>query len=332
MSCLYVTEHGTVLGINQNRLEIKNKDGSFRSVPIETLESIEIFGKSQMTTQAIAECLRRGITVSFYSHGGEYFGRLVSTDFVNVYRQRLQFERTVDKDFCLALGKRILEAKLHNQRVLLRRYERSSQSVVAEEIGAILRTERRIQRCNSIDELIGCEGFAARQYFQGLGKLVREDFYFEKRTKRPPKDEFNTLISFGYSLLFHEIFSKVENRGLNAYFGFIHQDKEKHPALVSDLIEEWRSVIVDAVAMSLINGNEIQKTHFQRDEKGIYLNKEGIKICVNKIEKKMRTETKYLDYAEYSVSFRRALDMQVMQLIHCMEQNDPTIYVPIRIR
>lgn len=332
MSCLYVTEHGAAIGVNQNRLEVRNQDGSFRSVPIETLESIEIFGKSQMTTQAITECLRRGITVSFYSHGGEYFGRLVSTDFVNVSRQRMQFLKSSQEEFCLKLGKRIIEAKIHNQSVLLRRYERTNTKSVEEELGAIVRTEKRVERCENIEELIGCEGFAARQYFQGLGKLVRSDFKFEKRSKRPPRDEFNALISFGYSLLFHEIFSKLENRGLNAYFGFMHKDKEKHPALVSDLIEEWRAVIVDSVAMSLVNGNEIRKEHFQKDEKGTYLNKDGIKIFVNKLEKKMRTEIKYLDYIDYSVSFRRALDLQILQLIRGMEEDDPSRYHPIRIR
>lgn len=332
MSCLYITEHGASVGIHQNRVEVRYQDGSLKSIPIEPLESIELFGRSQMTTQAIEEFLSRGIPVSFYAHGGEYFGRLVNTDAVNVSRQRLQFAMTEDEGFCLALAKRILEAKIHNQCVLLRRYARSSKEKVRAEIVILSRTEKRADRCESMEELMGCEGFAARQYFQGLGKLVKEEFRFEKRSKRPPKDEFNALISFGYSLLFHEIHAKAENRGLNAYLGFIHEDKEKHPALISDLVEEWRAVIVDAAAMSLINGNEIQKEHFRKTEKGVYLDKEGSKIFINKMEQKMRREMRYLDYADYPVTFRRALDMQIMRLIKAMEKKDPGLYHPVRTR
>lgn len=332
MSCLYVTEHGASVGIRQNRVEVKYQNGSLKSIPIEPLESIEIFGRSQMTTQAIAECLSRGIPVSFYAHGGEYFGRLVNTDSVNVSRQRLQFAMTEDDAFRLALAKRILEAKIHNQCVLLRRYARSSEKNVSAEIAILSRTEKRADRCESMEELMGCEGFAARQYFQGLGKLVKEEFHFEKRSKRPLKDEFNALISFGYSLLFHEIHAKAENRGLNAYLGFIHEDKEKHPALISDLVEEWRAVIVDAAAMSLINGNEIQKEHFQKTDTGVYLNKGGSKIFINKMEQKMRKEMRYLDYADYPVTFRRALDMQIMRLVKAMEEKDPELYHPVRTR
>lgn len=332
MSCLYVTEHGASVGIHQNQVEVRYQDGSLKSIPIEPLESIELFGRSQMTTQAIVEFLSRGIPVSFYAHGGKYFGRLVNTDVVNVSRQRLQFVMTEDEGFCLALAKRILEAKIHNQCVLLRRYARSSEENVGAEIVILSRTETRADRCESMEELIGCEGFAARQYFQGLGKLVKEEFHFEKRSKRPPKDEFNALISFGYSLLFHEIHAKAENRGLNAYLGFIHEDKEKHPALISDLVEEWRAVIVDAAAMSLINGNEIQKEHFRKTENGVYLDKEGSKIFINKMEQKMRREMRYLDYADYSVTFRRALDMQIMRLIKAMEKKDPELYHPVRTR
>lgn len=334
MCSLYITEHGASLGIQKNRLEVKTKDGEQRSVPIETLESIEIFGKSQMTTQVITECLQRGIPVSFYAYGGEYFGRLISTGHVNVARQRMQYEITKNEDFCLELSKEIISAKVHNQSVLLRRYERSSQKTVQQEIMIIKRTEKRIERCVSLEGLMGCEGYAARMYFQALGKVVSEEFYFEKRSKRPPKDEFNALLSLGYSKLFHEIYAKVENKGLNAYLGFMHQDKEGHPALISDLIEEWRAVIVDSTVMSLINGHEIQKEHFSRleDGTGIYLTRDGMKIFVNKLDQKMNTQNHYISYVDYPITFRQALDLQINQLIKCMEKQNTSVYNPVKIR
>lgn len=277
MTCLYVMEHGASIGIQNNRMEIKTKEGDLRSLPIELLESVEIHGRSQMTTQAVEECLERGIPVSFYSQGG-YCGRLVPLETVNVNRQRMQFEMTQNQEFCNALAKRIISAKIHNQRVILCRYARESQANVSEEAAILGRMEKRIERCGSVEETMGCEGFSARMYFQGLGKLVEKDFFFERRSKRPPQDEFNAMLSLGYTMLFHEIFSKIEAKGLNAYLGILHQDREKHPTLVSDLMEEWRAVIVDAVVMSLVNGHEIKKENFYRNENGVYLNIPGKKI------------------------------------------------------
>ena len=173
-----------------------------------------------------------------------------------------------------------------------------------------------------------------KYYFKRLSKLVEPEFSFNGRSRRPPKDEFNAMISLGYSILMNEMYGKVENKGLNPYFGFIHRDKEHHPTLVSDLIEEWRAVIVDSVVMSLINGHEISLEHFYGDmeEPGCFLTKEGMKIFINKLEKKERTDTKYLSYVNYAVSFRRAIELQIVELVKALEMEDATLYKPIRIR
>ena len=173
-----------------------------------------------------------------------------------------------------------------------------------------------------------------KYYFKRLSKLVEPEFSFNGRSRRPPKDEFNAMISLGYSILMNEMYGKVENKGLNPYFGFIHRDKEHHPTLVSDLIEEWRAVIVDSVVMSLINGHEISLEHFYGDmeKPGCFLTKEGMKIFINKLEKKERTDTKYLSYVNYAVSFRRAIELQIGELVKALEMEDATLYKPIRIR
>ena len=182
--------------------------------------------------------------------------------------------------------------------------------------------------------MIGFEGQAAKSYFQGLSKCIDEEFKFQGRSRRPPKDEFNSMISFGYSLLLNEVYCKIEMKGLNPYFGFIHRDAEKHPTLASDLMEEWRAVIVDATVMSLINGYEIKKEHFQADldQTGCYLTREGLKIFLNKLERKFRTEVRYLKYTDSAVSFRRAILLQMDRLAKAIEEGDASIYEPIIIR
>lgn len=122
MSYLYVCEQGAVIGYEGCRFQVKYKDEMVRSIPAETLEMIQVFGKAQLTTQCIEECLQRGVSVVFYSSYGSYFGRLISPNHVNVARQRMQSALT--DEFKLEFSKNIVKAKIQNQVVILRRYER----------------------------------------------------------------------------------------------------------------------------------------------------------------------------------------------------------------
>ena len=126
MSLLYVNESDASIGISENRCKVKYKDGMTTEVPIETLESITILGHAQMTTQAMQTCLQRGIPVAFFSKGGRYFGRLQSTSHVNAERQRLQCLLYEDP-FSIELSRIIIEAKINNQIVMLRRYNRAQE-------------------------------------------------------------------------------------------------------------------------------------------------------------------------------------------------------------
>lgn len=333
MSLLYVNDNGAVIGIEGNQCTVKYPDGLKRSIPIESLEAITVMGMSQMTTQCVETCMSRGIPVAYFSKGGHYFGRVQSTGHVNAQRQRKQAS-LYDTEFSRELGRKILRAKLKNQSVVLRRYEKSRKIVLDQEQKMMTICRNKIQDCDTIPEMIGFEGQAAKYYFQGLSKCIEEDFRFKGRSKRPPKDEFNSLISLGYSILMNEIYCKIELKGLNPYFGFIHRDGENHPTLASDLMEEWRAVIVDATAMSLINGHEIHKDDFttNMDEPGCYLTKSGLKIYLNKLERKLQTEVNYLPYVDYSVSFRRAIFLQMGQLVKAIETEDASCYEPIQIR
>lgn len=334
MSYLYICEQGASVGYEGCRFQVRYKNEMLKSVPAETLESIQLFGKIQLTTQCMEECLKRGIDVVFYSSHGAYFGRLVSTNHVNVARQRLQ--AALSPDFKLTMAKSIIRAKIRNQTVILRRYVRRQAELdgVNEEIEHMLRLSRKLEACETTEEIMGYEGAAARSYFAALGKLIDPDFHFDKRTRRPPLDPFNSMISLGYSIILNEIYGKLEGKGLNPYFGILHQDREKHPTLASDLMEEWRAVLIDSLTMSLLNGHEIGTDDFYREEDkpGVYLTKEGFRTFVGKLENKFHADNRYLSYVDYSVSFRRALDLQVNQLCSAIESNDPTLYKPVQIR
>ena len=333
MSYLYVTESSAEIGIADNYAYAKYKDGRIVKIPLETLESISVFGHARISTQCIQKCLIKGIPVSYYSKGGSYFGRLHSTGHVKVERQRMQ-AGLIHSDLALALSKKIITSKIHNQTVVLKRYARSKNVDLSEEYSTIKALQNHIENCKTVPQIMGYEGNAARIYFKCLGMLVEPVFSFDKRSRRPPRDAFNSMLSLGYSILLNEIYGKIENRGLHPYFGFMHEDREKHPTLASDLMEEWRAVIVDSLVMSLINGHEIKTEHFMRgaDDPGIYLTKDGMSIFIQKIEKKLRQEMKYLDYIDYPVSFRRAMELQINSFINVVEKEDESYYHPIWIR
>ncbi|MDO4491165.1 MAG: CRISPR-associated endonuclease Cas1 [Lachnospiraceae bacterium] len=334
MSYVYVSEQGAVVSFEANRIKIKYKDGLLKSIPVETVEVIEVFGKVQLTTQCIEMCLSKGITVLYYSTNGAYFGRLSSSNHVNVRRQRIQADLGRDAAFNLAMAKRVINAKIRNQIVVVRRYARSAEMDMKSEIQSMQYTLTKIESVTSIDQLMGYEGYAARVYFSVLAKLVDPEFVFSGRTKRPPMDPFNSLISLGYSIIMNEIYGKIAGRGLNPYFGFMHQDKEKHPTLASDLMEEWRAVLIDTTAMSMLNGHELTVDDFYRDNEtgGVYLNKDAFRKYVGKLESKFRTENRYLPYIDYSVSFRKAIDMQVHQYVQAIESGNCEEYRPVIIR
>lgn len=333
MGLLYVNESGAVIGVEANKCTVQYKDGMKKMIPIESLEGITIMGRSQMTTQCAEECMVRGIPVAYFSKGGRYFGRLMSTGHINVERQRRQSE-LYDTEFSLQLSKNIINAKIKNQSVVLKRYEKSKGLLLNEEQKMMDICRNKVLRCERIEESIGFEGQAARYYFQGLSKCIDDPFKFQGRSRRPPLDEFNSMISLGYSILMNEVYCKVEMKGLNPYFGFLHRDAEKHPTLASDMMEEWRAVIVDATVMSMINGHEIHKEHFISDleEPGYYLTKDGLKLYLNKLEKKFQTSVRYLKYVDYPVSFRRAILLQMEQLVKAIEKGDANLYEPLVIR
>ncbi|RRD93722.1 CRISPR-associated endonuclease Cas1 [Clostridiales bacterium COT073_COT-073] len=332
MACVYFCKQGAKISLSANRFQVHYKEELLQSLPVETVDIMEIFGNVQITTQAIQECLKRGINIIFYSMRGHYFGRLLSPNYVNVNRQRLQAE--MSEEFKLEVSKKIIHAKINNQIVVLRRYSRNSDEDVESELKLARIMRDKVINAQNKEQLMGYEGMAAKEYFKALGNLIDQDFHFSKRSKQPPEDEFNSAISLGYALLINEICGKLESRGLNPYFGLFHQDKERHATLASDLVEEWRAILIDSTIMSLMNGKEIAKTDFYCEEgsEAVFMTDEGLRICLQKLEKKINSQNHYLDDLKESITFRQAIGFQIEKLIKAIENKNPSLYKPIMIR
>lgn len=331
MSYVYITEENAKLQKKGGKYQVGRNLEVVMSIPEETLEALTLIGNIQVSADAMTSLIKSGIPVTWLSHRGRFFGRLCSIEHVDVFRQKKQIEM-LNSRFSLCMTRRILEAKIHNQAILLRRYNRRSDvSGIINKIRQINLMEDRVIRAVDREKAMGFEGIAARYYFEALGMLVPEEFRFQKRTRRPPKDPFNAMLSFAYTLLMYELFVCVENHGLSPYFGFMHALKNNHPSLVSDLMEEWRAVIVDSMVMSLINHHEITAEHFTTNEEneGVYLSRDGRNIFIKAYEKKMRTVNRYLGDSK---SYRESLNYQVHAYSQALMADNADMYEPIMLR
>lgn len=335
MSVIYLYEPESKVSFSENRIIVNSGRDLVTSLPVEKVESIVLFGNIQLTGKLINVMLERGISIIWLSHRGKFFGKLESTSDVNITRQRKQFELSSDPKFCLQFSKKIISAKVNNQKVVIRRYNRNmSIPELEKQIKDLNILLDKIDSATSVPNLLGYEGNASRVYFSALSRFVDGEFKFNGRNKRPPRDRFNSMLSFAYTLLMYDIYTAILTKKLHPYAGFLHQDKESHPSLASDLMEEWRAVLADSMVLNAIHRNKIDPNDFERDEEtgGIYMGKSSSKIFIKDYESKINTPSEYLGYLGYNLTFRRAAVEQANRLCHAIESEDPEIYEPIRIR
>ena len=332
MSFLYVYERAAKIGVKNNCIVVESeKEKLKRTLPIEGVESVIIFGDASLSSNCVKHFMERDINLTWLSTKGKFYGRLESTRNVNIYRQRCQFACGENDEFCLALAQKIIVAKVKNQITVLRRYQRNRpETSVQNIIDAMTKLLPIMERVNKKDELMGHEGIAARYYYKGLAVLVEPEFTFSGRNRQPPRDPF----SFAYTLLMYDVYTAVVNRGLNPYASFLHSIRIGHPALCSDLMEEWRAILADSLALYVTSKGIIKLDNFQKpnQEGGVFLEGNGSKAYIAEYEKKVRTRSQYITYVDYAVSFRRAIEMQCQRLAKAVEEGEPSIYQPVVIR
>ena len=309
MTWLYVTEPGLRVTKNGGHIVLIQENEVVCKIPSETVEGVTVIDSVQVSSAVISFLLLKKVPVTWLSSGGKYFGRLESTQSHDVFCQKEQFDLLADTEFCLLLAKKVINCKIYNQRTVLRNYNRRAKlDSVVELYQKIKYLSEKIDGAETVEVIMGYEGSIARNYFQALGQLVPEDFHFDTRTKQPPRDRFNAMLSFGYTLLLYDFYTAIQNTGLHPYIGFLHALKNGHPALASDLMEPWRAAIVDSLCLSLINHNEIKPGSFtQSPEGGTYLDRMGRKIFIREYERKMKSVNSYFG-GQYS--WRHTIQME----------------------
>lgn len=332
MSWIYVTEAGARLGLRSGRYVISRENEVVAEVPSELVEGVTVIDTVQVSSHAIVDLLKREIPVTWLSTEGKFFGRLESTASQDMTRVKEQFTRQEDEEFCVKLARLTVFRKIYNQRAIIRSYNRRAESEKAAAIYDQIRIlADKLHGAKTVDEIMGYEGSVARLYFQALSEFLPEDFRFEKRTRRPPTDPFNSMLSFGYTLLMYDFYTAITRTRLSPYIGYLHALKDGHPALASDLMEPWRAAIVDAFCLALVTHKEIDKDCFMKSEEngGVYLTRVGRRIFIQAYERKMRSVNSYFN-GKYS--WRHTVQMECDSYRQAVHERDAELLRPLVIR
>jgi len=345
MATLYITEQGATLAKIDDRIVIRKGRKVLEEIPAIKLDQIVIFGNANFTTPAIKFILEKGIDVAYLSSRGIYRGRLQPELAKDARLRRRQYEKSLDLGFRLALSKQLVSGKLRNMLALCRRHQRSrkqkqkqkqrqKQKDKDKELGAQLRTLERLARkvasAEGLEELRGYEGAASAAYYRAFRGLLRQDLGFERRNHRPPRDPVNALLSLGYTLLYNNVCGLINIVGLDPYQGFFHEPKRGHAALASDLMEEWRPVIVDPLVLSMINRGELSKGDFRWIRGQVRLTREGLERFLRRYDSRLAARVFY-PRLKMKTSYYRCLEFQVRHLADLLLDREKS-YQPFHLR
>jgi len=246
------------------------------SIPIHHLESVCVFGASTVSPPALDLCWEHGVAVNFLSDNGYMQARLTGVADTSVTLRRAQFRAADDPARCVAIARQIIAGKIQNSRNSLLRAARETDSAderaqLQSVVDALARQLHYLAEQSDLDQVRGAEGMASQQYFSVFGLLLkqqREAFTFTTRSRRPPRDRINCLLSFLYALVRHDCVAALTSIGLDPFVGFLHADRPNRPSLALDLMEEFRPWLADRLAVTLINRQQISADDFVLREGG----------------------------------------------------------------
>lgn len=302
-SVIFVTTQGSVIGIDGGRIRVTKKgEGELASFPIGKVDTINVFGGVNFTTPFVASANEHGIVLNYFTENGAYRGSFVPEMNTIAEIRRRQYAQTDAEK--LVIAKRIIRAKIHNSRILLsRKGVKSTDKLLDIEVRVL--EDKNIK---NIDDLMGFEGMASDIYFSLLNECLVGDWTFEKRTRRPPQDHINALMSLTYTMIKNEVQSGLRQYNLDPFLGIMHADRHGRPALALDLIEEFRAIFADAFVLRLVNRGEITHDDFGVDNRLI---KDAFKKYLEKYDEYMKEEFNHPKF-EYTVNRRKAIRMQAI--------------------
>lgn len=317
---LYLNTQGIRGGRSGEVLQFREKDKLIQEARIGEICQVNLFGNIQLTTQAIQALCAAGVPICYFSQGGWFYGITNGLNQKNVFLRRAQFELARGSWFPLKLARRLVAGKARNQRTMLLR---NHEEPPPETLRAMKSLIDRAEQAQSLEELLGLEGNAARLYFSSFSGMIKNAsegllFDFDGRNRRPPRDPVNALLSLGYSVLAKDLTIAAYAVGFDPFVGYYHQPRFGRPALALDLMEPFRPLIVDSAVLSAINTGMLTANHFIHAGQSVALTPDGRKAFFRAYEARMDTMVTHPLF-DYRVSYRRLLEIQTRLLARVLD-------------
>jgi len=299
LNTLYISTQGSWVFKDGKNVVVKNDSDVIGRVPIHLIESMVCIGQVNVSAPLLGFCAESGVTVVYLDRNGRFQARVEGPVAGNVLLRKAQYLKSDNDATCKEIVATIVAAKVHNQRTLLRRSKRDhgdTGGAIAQADKLLGRLLAKLPQDLTVDQLRGYEGDAARIYFECFPNTLRGDAYFKfnGRSRRPPKDPVNALLSFTYTLLTHDCRSALESVGLDPACGYLHKDRPGRPSLALDISEEFRAPLAERLCLSLINRKQLNKKHFTAGDAGaVMLNDEGRKIVIEQWQKRKSDEVNH---------------------------------------
>ena len=273
---MFITSENAFLSLEGETVCVEIAHQKVGKFPLHTLEGILCFSYNGATPALMGACAERGILLSFYNPYGKFLCRVTGRNHGNVLLRKTQYRMSDDREASCLTARNFILGKIYNCRWSIDRTLRDHALRVDEEqcrnaIQYLSEALDKIKTEEDLDSLRGLEGECASVYFGVFDALIlnqKEEFVFRGRSRRPPLDRVNAMLSFGYSILANDCAAALEGVGLDSYVGFMHRDRPGRKSMALDLMEELRAVMVDRFVLTLINRREIGPEHFSASESG----------------------------------------------------------------
>ena len=332
---LYVTTPEAYLSLDGENVVVKKDENTSMRLPLHNLENIVCFNYLGASPALMGACAERNVGLCFLTPNGRFLARVTGKVKGNVLLRKKQYDVSEKNDESVPIAASFLLGKIANCRKVIERALRDHAMLVdvqtlTQASASLKETLSAIQACKTIGDLMGFEGSAAKIYFGVFDHLIlqqREDFTFKERSRRPPLDNLNSLLSFLYTLLTNDAASALETVGLDPYVGFLHQDRPGRPSLALDLVEELRPVFADRLALSLINRKQIAGKGFtQKESGGILMDDDTRKTVLTAWQERKKEEILH-PYLKERIPFGLIPHVQAMLLARFL-RGDLDAYPP----
>jgi len=300
---IYVSTQGNRIGLDGGRIVVTttDKQETVSSFPVEKVRTVNVFGNISVSTPFLASCGKTGVSVNYFSSYGKYLGSFVPEQ--NTIAEIRRRQASLGNEEALGIARAIVGAKIRNSRTLLARKKVRPPERLKD-------LEANAHSADNMNQLRGIEGEAAALYFGSLDECLIEGWTFEKRTRRPPQDHINSLLSLTYAMMQNEVMSALRQYNLDPFIGIMHTDRHGRPALALDLMEEFRPIFCDAFAIRLVNQHILDHDDFTAENR---LKEHALKKYLSHFDGYMK-ETFMHPKFRYTVSRRRAVVMQAILL------------------